>query len=258
MKHLDRKRAEGFGLRADRYDRTRPSYADEFIKWLSSEGIGKALDVGTGTGIVARLLTKAGWEVVGLEPDPRMAAKAKSHGVEVIESTFEQWSPDIHDFDLITAGTSWHWVDPNIGYDRAAEVLKPGGKLAIFRNFYHYDTAVSKIIVDTLTSLAPALLKECVPLGISDPQRTDSHVAQLEVRSDLFSDLETRTFRHERSMTINDWIDELTTHSPIYQLEKSVSDKLLGSLASGVRAMVGDHIQVYHDTRCLLAKRYGK
>ena len=49
-------------------------------------------------------------------------------------SAFESWVPgpdDPEPFDLVFAATSWHWLDPQVGYRRAAELLRPGAHLAI-------------------------------------------------------------------------------------------------------------------------------
>lgn len=253
MKYKDRERAEGFGLFSESYDRTRPSYAKEFINWLSANGTGNALDIGSGTGQVAIMLAKAGWKVIGIEPDNRMACVARSHHVEVIVTAFEQWVPDVSDFDLITAGTSWHWIDPDIGYEKAASLLKVGGRLAIFRNFYAYHKDVNEVIRQTLSIHAPKLLAECVPLGISAPGPTDSHKEQIENKSNLFSDLQILVFPHERLVSIERWIEELSTHSPIFRLHKTVSTKLLRNLANRVRAKTGDKVKIMHETHCLVA-----
>jgi SAM-dependent methyltransferase len=255
MKHLDRRRAEGFGALADRYERTRPSYPAELIAWLSRDGPGTAVDVGCGTGRVALLLATAGWNVVGIEPDKRMAAIARSHGIQVIVSTFEQWKPPRNDFDLVAAGTSWHWVDPAIGYDKAASVLRSNGRLAIFRNSYQYDAGITAIIELNLRRHTPHLLSDCVPLGTAGPNYFDSHRKDIEHRRDLFTDLEHRAFRHERVVTVQDWIEELTTHSPIMLLDATVADHLLADLASQVTSEAGNNVHIVHETHCLLAKR---
>jgi SAM-dependent methyltransferase len=255
VEYLDRQRAEGFGALADRYARTRPSYPDELIAWLSRDGPGSAVDVGCGTGRVAVLLAAAGWSVVGLEPDERMAAIARSQGVAVTVSTFEQWRPRRSDFDLVAAGTAWHWVDPAIGYGRAASVLRSGGNLAIFRNSYQYEADVVAVIHRNLRRHAPHLLADCVPLGMADGDRMDSHRAAVERRADLFAGLEHRTFAHERTPTVHGWIEELTTHSPIMLLDGAVADRLLADLADEVASKVGERVHVVHETHCLLARR---
>jgi SAM-dependent methyltransferase len=173
----------------------------------------------------------------------------------VMVSTFEQWAPPRHDFDLVAAGTAWHWVDPEIGYDKAGSVLRPGGRLAIFRNSYRYDADVAAIIERKLRLHAPHLLSDCVPLGTADPDRMDSHRQAVESREDLFSGVEHRAFEHERLVTVGDWIAELATHSPIMLLDSLVADRLLSDLASDIRSEVGESVHIVHATHALLARR---
>ena len=127
--------------------------------------------------------------------------------------------------------------------------------MAIFRNFYNYGDDVSNVIKNTLNQYAPKLLKECVPLGIGDYNQTDSYKEQVENRTDLFSKIEIKIFKHERTLSADMWIEELTTHSPIYQLEKKISHKLLDDLKSNVTSRIGNEIKILHDTYCLLAWR---
>ena len=51
----------------------------------------QVLDVGCGTGKASRLMIARGCDVLGVEPDPSMAAIARSHGVTVEAGTFEEW-----------------------------------------------------------------------------------------------------------------------------------------------------------------------
>ncbi|MHB1837600.1 MAG: class I SAM-dependent methyltransferase, partial [Solirubrobacteraceae bacterium] len=133
----DRRRpaAQSFGADPERYDRARPRYPEALIKRIAAEVHGGVvLDVGVGTGIVARQLQEAGCQVLGIDPDARLAAFARRSGVEVELSTFEAWEAGERKFDAIVSGESWHWVDPVAGAAKAAEVLRPGGRLAVFWN----------------------------------------------------------------------------------------------------------------------------
>ena len=78
----------------------------------------------------------AGSRVLGVEPDPRMAEFARQRGFEVEVAKFEDWDPAGRAFDVLISGQAWHWVDPVIGAGRAAEVLRPGGRLALFWNVF--------------------------------------------------------------------------------------------------------------------------
>jgi SAM-dependent methyltransferase len=47
-------------------------------------------------------------------------------------AAFEDWPlPSDVSFDLVFAASAWHWIDPAIGYRKAAEALKVDGSLAL-------------------------------------------------------------------------------------------------------------------------------
>jgi SAM-dependent methyltransferase len=253
--HRDRVRAEGFGEHAATYDRTRPSYPTKLVRWLSHDGIGCAVDVGCGTGRVAALLSDSGWRVIGVEPDPRMADIARSHGIDVAVASFEQWVAPLRDFDLVCSGTAWHWVDPTVGYDRAAQLLRPGGRLAIFRNSYTYEPAVGDGIRDAVRRVAPELASGCIPLGAARHDLVEVHAGEIATRTDLFVDLDRRVFAHDRTITAREWTDELRTHSPIARLDAQTRDELMGELEQLVHTTDSSRVRIHHATHCVVATR---
>src|SRR3954470_19463645 len=131
--HQYRQAPESFGRGPGRHDRARPGYPDAMVERIVAAGPGPdVLDVGCGTGIVARQFQAAGCTVLGVEPDPRMAGFARRTGVETEVATFEAWDPAGRAFDAVVAGQAWHWVDPVAGAAKAAQVLRPEGRLAVF------------------------------------------------------------------------------------------------------------------------------
>src|SRR5207245_162659 len=83
MVHEESRRAQSFGQDAQRYERARPSYPTALIDELVGGPCQRVLDVGCGTGKAARLLAARGCHVLGVEPDERMAAAARSYGIPV-------------------------------------------------------------------------------------------------------------------------------------------------------------------------------
>ncbi|WP_433504007.1 class I SAM-dependent methyltransferase [Pseudonocardia halophobica] len=133
--HRMRDVAEGFGADADRYDRARPRYPAALAEAVLSELPGsRILDVGIGTGISSLPFRDAGATMLGVDPDVRMAEVARARGFDVDTATFEDWNPQGRRFDGVIAGQTWHWVDPIAGAAKAAAVLHPGGRLAVFWN----------------------------------------------------------------------------------------------------------------------------
>ncbi|GAA2006976.1 class I SAM-dependent methyltransferase [Brevibacterium samyangense] len=123
-RHADAARARSFGAVAADYDASRPRYPDELLEDIRALGARTALDVGTGTGILAEHLHDLGLTVTGVDPDPAMADLARSKGFTVEQGTFEDWDPAGRAFDLITFGTSWHWVNPTLGAPKLAGMLR--------------------------------------------------------------------------------------------------------------------------------------
>jgi SAM-dependent methyltransferase len=122
------------------YDRVRPTYPDDlFADLVAITGMdhdSAVLEVGCGTGQATHSLAALGCAVTAVEPGAGMADLARrrlagSPNVDIETSSFEAWDDRGHRFDLLVAASSWHWVDPSIGWHRAHDVLRPGGWMAL-------------------------------------------------------------------------------------------------------------------------------
>ncbi len=132
-------RAGSFGQAAELYDRVRPTYPGEAIDWaLSPLGSGHftVVDVGAGTGIMTRLLTTRGHDVIAVEPDDKMrrhlaatvpdavALAGSSEGLPLGESSV----------DAAIAAQAYHWFDRDRTHAELARVIRPGGVFAAIWN----------------------------------------------------------------------------------------------------------------------------
>jgi SAM-dependent methyltransferase len=120
------------------YDRARPSYPLELFDDLAALGRipvgGRILELGPGTGKATRSLAERGYEVVGIEMGADLAALARRNlapfpSVEIVNEPFESWETSAR-FDAIVAFTSFHWIDPEIKYEKSARLLREEGALA--------------------------------------------------------------------------------------------------------------------------------
>jgi SAM-dependent methyltransferase len=253
--HEDRARAESFGAVAARYDRARPSYPAELVDYLMESAPERVLDVGTGTGIAARLFTARGCSVVGVEPDSRMAAVARGHGVDVDVSSFEAWSVRQAPFDLVVSGQAWHWVAPRLGPPKVAAVLRAGGRFAAFWNEYRQEAAVSKALDAVYKRYAPGLRKRGLVLGAIQRARPAeaARAKALRVYGGLV-DIQWHSFGWDRRYSSESWVDEVSTHSDHLALPASVLRALLEALHARIDAMGGSFV-VHCETRLLSASR---
>ncbi|WP_033341396.1 class I SAM-dependent methyltransferase [Catenuloplanes japonicus] len=208
--HEHREAAESFGVDAERYDRTRPRYPAEMITAILEATDGRdVLDVGCGTGISSRPFAEAGCRVLGVEPDPRMAAVARRHGIEVEESAFEVWDARERTFDLVVAGQTWHWVDPVAGAHRAADVLRPHGRIALFWNAMEPEPAIAAAFAQVTARLLPEAPAASSVAGAYDAM---SGAAAEGLRTTgRFDEPEIWRYGWERRYTRDEWLDQLPT-----------------------------------------------
>jgi SAM-dependent methyltransferase len=258
--HLDRRRASSFGAVAAAYDRTRPTYPAALIDELLAEGARRVLDVGCGTGKAARLFLDRGCDVLGVEPDPGMAAIAREHGVTVEVSRFEDWDPRGRTFELVGSGQAWHWVDPEVGPAKAATVVEPGGRFGAFWNHYFYPPEVQKTVRPVYARLAPELADGSVAgataaaLGLGSVGGTSARRAAL-VATGVFTEDEILSFPWSRRYTTATWLEQLSTHSDHGTLPEERRRALLTALAEAFDGMDGGAIELPYVTTLVTARR---
>jgi SAM-dependent methyltransferase len=130
-----------FGKTAKDYGRYRAGFPDEFFERLAVFGIGKSgqrvLDLGTGTGTLARGFALRGCDVTGLDPATALVEEARKLDLEsgvavryVIATAEETGLPD-QSFDVVTAGQCWHWFDRPKAAREVRRLLVPQGRIVI-------------------------------------------------------------------------------------------------------------------------------
>jgi SAM-dependent methyltransferase len=212
--HHRRRTAESFGSDPERYDRARPRYPDALIERITAAAPGGlVLDVGVGTGIVARQLQAAGCHVLGVDPDARLAGFARDNGVEVEVSTFEAWEAAGREFDAVVSGESWHWVDPVAGAAKAADVLRPGGRLAVFWITGQPPMGLEEAFAEVYRRVLP----ESLVARLGRRSIEEAHSAMCANAADgirasgAFDEPERWRFEWVKSYTRGEWLDALQT-----------------------------------------------
>lgn len=125
------------------YDRSRPGYPRELLEEACAlAGLGRGdrvLEVGCGSGQLTRDLLAAGLDVVAVEPGAQLLSLAAGNlegtgEVTFVNARFDDAQLPCGHFRAVFAASSFHWIDPEVSWAKVAEVLAPGGTLALMQH----------------------------------------------------------------------------------------------------------------------------
>ncbi|NUS59146.1 MAG: class I SAM-dependent methyltransferase [Streptomycetaceae bacterium] len=248
--------AESFGVDARRYDETRPAYPDALVARILAGAVADVLDVGCGTGIAARQFQAAGCAVLGVDPDARMAEFARGRGLPVEVGAFETWDPAGRTFDVVIAAQSWHWVDPAVGAAKAARVLRPGGRLAVFGHVYEPPEPIAEAFAAAYTRAVP----DSPFAGQPARRPIEAYEAAYTAFGDgiaaagQFAAPEQWRFDWEQTYTRDQWLNLLPTTGGLTGLAPAVLAEILAAVGSAVDSL-GGRFTLEHTTLATTALR---
>lgn len=130
-----------FGRTADDYRKFRAGFPQSFFEVLKDQGIIAGsecvVDLGTGTGTLARGVARLGCHVIGIDPSAEMLIQARklaeSDGVDVAwkQASAEETGLEDASVDIVAAGQCWHWFDAGKAMRETRRILRKNGLLVI-------------------------------------------------------------------------------------------------------------------------------
>ena len=130
-----------FGATAQDYAAHRAGFPPSLFDRLETWGVGRPgqrlLDLGTGTGTLARGFAARGCAVTGIDPSAEMLEQGRVLAgragvtIDFREGRAEDTGLADASFDVVTAGQCWHWFDRSAAAAECRRVLDPSGSLAI-------------------------------------------------------------------------------------------------------------------------------
>ena len=141
-------------------------------------------------------------------------------------------------FDLIIAGTSFHWVQQEEGYKKAASLLKPAGYLALFWNL------LPGLANDFFKKVQKAYSKHA-PQIIGDYKKRAEYRIAIKKRTQqikdtkLFKNLEVIEYPWEAEYSANEYITLLNTYSDHINLEEKSKNGLFTDIRKLINKLGG-------------------
>jgi SAM-dependent methyltransferase len=173
--------AHSFGGVADAYERGRPTYPVDAVRWLLGEHPSSVVELGAGTGKLTRVLVELGHDVHATDPDPAMLQILEQQlpGVPTAQASAEDIPLPDASVDAVIAAQAFHWFDLDRALPEAARVLRPGGRICLLWN--HRDERI------------PWVRRLGTLIGTQDQESDPSEAL---IFSELFGYVEQHQFSH--------------------------------------------------------------
>jgi SAM-dependent methyltransferase len=204
----------GFDVAADAYERGRPEYPAEAVRWLVDElGIGpgtRVLDLAAGTGKLTRMLVATGAHLIAIEPveGMRRAFRAVLPDIPVAGGRAEAVPFASGSVQAAVVAQAFHWFDATAALRELHRVIPPGGRLGLVWNVRDEESS----------SFWAALTELMAPYRGDAPAHRGFVWRRAFERANLFTPLATRSFPFEQRLTTAQVADRVLSTSFIAAL----------------------------------------
>lgn len=238
-----------FNEAAEHYDRARPGYpeqlVDDLIEMAALQLRASLLEVGCGTGRFTLPLAQRGFPITCVELGENLAAVARRNlatfpDVRVIVAPFETWDSADETFDLVYAASAWHWIDPDVGYRKAAELLKPGGSLAIIGGGHAFPADFDPFFREIQKAYEVIDGDKVVHWPL--PEEVPDLRQEIE-ETGLFGKFESRRYVWELMYTAEEYIDLTNTFSGHIAMEPDKRDYLHRNIRELINARADPRVR---------------
>jgi SAM-dependent methyltransferase len=263
----DHELARTFDAVAERYDSIRPTYPDAlFDDLVEVAGLApsdRVLEIGCGTGKATVPLATRGLQLTCIEMGPRLAAVARRQlaqfsNATVVTSAFEVWQPEKARFDAVVAFTSFHWIDPDVRFRKAAALLRDAGTLGIVSTHHVLPPDGDSFFRDVQADYEAVIPDDPMTLkgGPVDPELIEGLGDEIAA-SRVFEVVASHRYRWDVVYGVEDYLRLLETFSNHLALSVDVRRLLLARIGARIRSRPGKQVHMSYLAVLDLARRSG-
>jgi SAM-dependent methyltransferase len=227
---------------AGAYERGRPGYPADAVRWLTGTEPCDVVDLGAGTGKLTRALVELGHRVIAVEPLAEMRAQLEAAvpGVRAVAGAAESMPLADASADVVASAQAFHWFDHDDALPEIARVLRPGGRLALVWN--------------SRDDRDPWMARLSAIIGNESIQESD--VIPVLDTSGLFRWVETKRFEFEQVLDRDGLLDLCLSRSYLAKLPEPEREPVLeavGALYDGTAEPGG--VRLAYVTECFRATK---
>ncbi|MEG4799433.1 class I SAM-dependent methyltransferase [Microcoleus sp. ARI1-B5] len=245
-------RKEWYSEIADAYKKTRPRYPQELINRVVElaelPSNANILEIGCGPGIATVPFAEFGFAMLCLEPSQPACQLARQNcatypSVEIKNQTLEEWELEADKFNAVLAATSFHWVSPEIRYQKTAAALKDKGSLILLWNAGVLpQDEIYRVLHQVYQNQAPSLA-EYHAKERANQAESIKEIGQNVIDSGLYDDLIYEQLVSQITYSIEDYLALLKTYSVYIALDDEKRNYLLASLREALEKNCGNNIK---------------
>ena len=244
--HRDERRGppSSFAKVADAYERGRPGYPEEAVRWLAGDVPCDVLDLGAGTGKLTRGLVALGHRLTAVEPLAEMRAELEAAlpDVQALAGSAESIPLSDASADVVTSGQAFHWFDHAVALPEIARVLRTGGRLALVWN--------------SRDDRDPWMARLSAIIGNETVQETD--VFPVVQSGGLFGPVEISEFTFEQTLDRDGLLDLVLSRSYCAKLPPADREPILEAVGALYDATAGPGgVRLAYVTQCFRAEKKG-
>ena len=149
--------------------------------------------------------------------------------VVIKQSSFEEWPIEASAFDMVVSASAFHWIQPEVGYPKVADVLRNGGYFVLLWNKEPQPTSdVCQLFVEIYNQHGlPSLGRFETEIA---RKQTLKALAQPAIDSGLFREVASKQMKLEVKYTAEDYFLLLSSFSRYINLEESRRNSLFAEL----------------------------